>query len=321
MSAALRDLALPDGPRRAAAGRALSDREMAIARSVLFAALFEYPLTLAQLRQTLIESEQTPSEILATFDASEALASVVAFRDGFFFPKGCAHFVDERRRREARSRSFLADHRFLLKLICAIPYVRMVALSGSIAHLNLDGAGDLDLFVVTRGRHVWSVTVAVVLLAKLMRRRRIVCANFTIADSRLALDQRDLFTASQIIHLKPLIGRDVYRRFLAANPFVFRFYPNFHEAAPETLGFEQGRSLGWLKAAVEDVCAPVARLVEAGCRRAYRAYLARRASSWQSPEQVRLQADCLKLHTQSHRQSVLDRFDRSVQSLRCGDHS
>lgn len=37
--------------------------ELAIARSVLFASLFDYPLTLAQLRQTLIESSLTPTEI------------------------------------------------------------------------------------------------------------------------------------------------------------------------------------------------------------------------------------------------------------------
>jgi hypothetical protein len=246
---------------------------------------------------------------------------VIEFRDGFFFPKGCGHLVAERRRREARSRSFLAAHRLLLALICAMPYVRLVALSGSIAHLNLDGAGDLDLFIVTRGRRVWSVAVAVVVLAKLMRRRRIVCANFTIADSRLALEQQDLFTASQVIHLKPLIGRDVYDQLLDANPFVFRFYPNFHAAKADALGFRQNRMLGWMKTVAEAVCAPLSPFVEAICHAAYRAYLTRRRATWQSPEQVRLQIDCLKLHTQSHRQSVLDRFARSVQSFDCGDFS
>jgi hypothetical protein len=299
----------------------LTGGELAIARSVLYAALFDYPLTLAQLRQTLIESSQTPSAILATYDASDALQSVVEFRDGFFFPRGRDNLIAERRRREAHSRSFLAAHRLLLRLICAIPYVHMVALSGSIAHLNLEGAGDLDLFIVTRGRRVWSVTVAAVVLAKIMRRRGIVCANFTIADSRLALEQQDLFTASQIVHLKPLVGRDIYRRFLAANPFVFRFYPNFHEAAPDALAFTPSRLLGWMKTAAELVCSPLSGVVEAVCRRAYRAHLVRQAATWQSPEQVRLQTDYLKLHTQSHRQSVLERFDRSVQSLRCGGPS
>ena len=43
-----------------AARAGLSAAELAIARSVLYASLFDYPLTLAQLRQTLIESAADP---------------------------------------------------------------------------------------------------------------------------------------------------------------------------------------------------------------------------------------------------------------------
>lgn len=291
----------------------LAEDELAITRSVLYASLFDYPITLAQLRQTLIESVQTPSQILATFNGSPALRSAIEFRDGFFFPVGRYDLVAERRRREARSHAFLRRHRLLLTLVCAMPYARLVALSGSIAHLNLDGNGDLDLFIVTRGRRVWSVTVAVLVVAKLLRLRRAVCVNFVVSDSHLALDQQDLFTASQIIHLKPLVGRDVYRQFLAANPFVGRFYPNFHQAEAGSLPFGRSPALEAIKRVVETLLAVPSHLAEAICRRAYRAYLARRTATWRSPEQVRLQHDCLKLHTHSHRQSVLDRFDRTVQ--------
>ena len=293
----------------------LGAAELAIARSVVYASLFDYPLTLAQLRQTLIESTQTPSQVLAAFNGSPALQEVVEYRDGFFFPKGRADLLEERRQREARSRAFLQRHRRLLRLVCALPYVRMVALSGSIAHLNLEGSGDLDLFIVTRGRRVWSATLAVLLLSKAMRRRRIVCANFVVADSRLVLEQQDLFTASQVIHLKPLIGREVFQQLLQANPFVFRFYPNFHASNAASIPFRPYRLLRPLKRALEAVLAPVAPITELICRAVYRSHLNRRAATWRSPEQVRLQADCLKLHTQSHRQSVLERFDRSVESL------
>jgi hypothetical protein len=286
--------------------------ELAIARSVLYASLFDYPLTLAQLRQTLIESVQTPSQILATYDRSDALRAVVEYRDGFFFPEGRHDLVEERRQRESRSRAFLRRHRQLLTLVCAIPYVRMVALSGSIAHLNLEGDGDLDLFIVTRGRRVWSVTVAVVLLAKLMGQRRSVCANFVVADSRLVLEQQDLFTASQIVHLKPLVGPDVLRRLVAANPFVGRFYPNFHATDPSSVQIRRIRLVSGVKAAIERLAALPSLAVESICRGAYSAYLGRQSSTWRSPEQVRLQDDCLKLHTRSHRQSVLERFERAV---------
>jgi len=299
---------------------ALDGDELAIARSVLYASLFDYPLTLAQLRQTLLESVQTPSQILAAYNRSDALRAAVAYREGFFFPEGRHDLVGERRRREARSRAFLRRHRQLLTLVCAIPYVRMVALSGSIAHLNLEGDGDLDLFIVTRGRRVWSVTVAVVFLAKLMRRRRIVCANFVVADSRLALEQQDLFTASQIVHLKPLVGPDVLRRLVDANPFVGRFYPNFHATDPSPFLIRRTRLASGVKAAVERLGALPSLAVESICRRAYSAYLRRQSSTWRSPEQVRLQDDCVKLHTRSHRQSVLERFDRAVRDALHATH-
>jgi hypothetical protein len=293
----------------------MTAEELAIARSVLFASLFDYPLTLAQLRQTLIESSLTPSEIEAIYAHSESLHAMIEHREGFFFPRDRRDLVCERRRREAGSRIFLDRHRRLLSVICALPYVEMVALSGSIAHLNLDGAGDLDLFIVTRGRHVWSVTVAVVIIAKLLRRRQTTCANFVLADSALALDQQDLFSASQIIHLKPLVGEATYRRFVAANPFVSRLYPNFRVTPVTRRRSIRQHVVRVVKRAVEFVLAVPSVVVEVLCRRAYRAYLTRRSSTWDSPDQVRLEPDCLKLHTKSHRHSVLSRFDDAVHTL------
>ena len=52
---------------RATVHTTLDGAERAIAESVLYASLFDYPLTLAELRQTLVESAQTPSEILTTY--------------------------------------------------------------------------------------------------------------------------------------------------------------------------------------------------------------------------------------------------------------
>jgi hypothetical protein len=290
----------------------LTPAEMAIARTVIYASLFDYPLTLAQLHATLLESDLSVAGVSNTYRLSAALPRIVEHRDGFFFPAGRYDLVVERRQREARSRAFLHEHGRLLRLLCAMPFTRMIALSGSVAHLNLESDGDLDLFIVTRGRRVWTVTVAVVVLAKLLHRRRTLCANFVIADSRLALEQQDVFTANQVIHLKPLIGGELYREFLIANPFVTRFYPNAASIATFTPQVRPSAVVGRLKSALELILAWPSYPVEALCRSAYGWYLRRRAPGWRSPGQVRLQRDALKLHTQSHRQSILDRFERAV---------
>jgi len=221
----------------------VTTREWAIARSVIYASLFDYPLTLDQLHHSLIESDQTRLEILAVYDGSEMLHDMITLRDGLFFPVGRDDLVDARRRREARSDAFLTAHRLVLRLICALPFTRLVALSGSIAHRNLQPDGDLDLFIVTRGARVWTVTVALLVLTRLLHRRRTVCANFVLADSHLTLDQQDLFAANQVIHLQPLVGGDVIDQFRAANPFVARCYPNSRTRAPQAPPVEvRGRS-------------------------------------------------------------------------------
>src|SRR5207237_113589 len=223
-------------------------------RTVIYASLFDYPLTLEQLHYSLIESDQTRAEILAVYEGSGLLQEIIEHRDGCFFPIGRGDLIAERRRREARSDAFLARHRLALRLICALPFTRLVALSGSIAHRNLEPNGDLDLFVVTRGPRVWTVTVMLLVLTKLLRRRRTICANFLIADSHLILDQQDLFTANQVIHLRPLAGADLVERIRAANPFVARYYPNSAAGgASAPLPDTSSRGLRLLKPALEAV--------------------------------------------------------------------
>ena len=294
----------------------VTTREIAIARSVIYASLFDYPLTLDQLHYSLIESDQTRLEILAVFEGSELLRDIIEYRDGFFFPAGRGDLVAERRRREARSDAFLAEHQLALRAICALPFTRLVALSGSIAHRNLEPGGDLDLFIVTRGSRVWTVTLLLLVLTRLLRRRRTICANFVLADSRLTVDQQDLFTANQVIHLQPLIGAELIDRFRAANPFVQVCYPNSAtRAAVKPPVDVRVRGLAFAKRALEAVLSLPSPLIERLCRRTYAWHLRRRAASWRSPEQVRLQSDYLKLHTRSHRHSVLDRFQATVDTL------
>jgi hypothetical protein len=288
--------------------------ELAIVQAVMYASIFDYPLTIDQLRATLIGATMSNDQILTTYESSARLQAIVEHRHGFFVPAGRSDFILERRRREARSRAFLKQHARLLRWICTIPFTRMVALSGSIAHLNMDDDGDLDVFIVTRGHHVWTVTVAVVLLTKVWRARRVVCANLVMSDANLAVEQQDLFTANQILHLKPLVGREVFDGFLAANPFVRRVYPNQPtDAVPAEFALPIGRWRESLKSALEGVMSAVSPAAESLCRRAYTWHLRRRSIAWTSPEQVRLQRDYLKLHTKSHRRSVLERFDEEVE--------
>jgi hypothetical protein len=295
-------------------GAPLPAQERAFLESVLYASLFDYPLTLAQLRVALIAEAADEAALLDWYSRSELLQHAIAYEDGFFFPRGRRDVLRTRHLREDVSRRLLARLSGPLRLVTRIPFVRMVALSGSLAHLNADDSADLDLFVITAPGRVWTVTVTTLVIARLLGWRRQVCLNYVISERELRVSPADLFAANQIVHLRPVIGEDVFAQFLDANRFVARFYPNFPRNTPNGPGAGTTPN-GWRPPrAVGEILLTLAGapIYERVCRVLYGWHLRRRAHTWASREQVALEPECLKLHTSSHRKEVMDRFDDAV---------
>lgn len=287
------------------------EQELAVIRAVVYASLFDYPLTLAQIVETMEAVAANEARVRGWLERAPLLRAVIESRDGYYFPAGRADLVDVRHRRETASRDLLAAHGRTMRLVASLPFVRSVCLSGSLAHLNGTAAADLDLFVVTAPGRVWSVTTTVIALARALGWRRALCLNYVVSERQLALQPADAFAANQLMHLQPVAGEAVYRRLLDANPFVARFYPNFRGRALHPVA--RRGAIGALMPALEGILSiTLAPIYERICRALYRRHLQRKAASWDSPDQVRLEAECLKLHTHSHRSEIADRFDQAM---------
>ncbi len=282
-------------------------QERAFLQSVVYAALFDYPLTPGQLSESLLGQRANEAMLLQWYDHSVYLRATVDFVDGYFFPRGRHDVLDTRAEREAISRTMLREMAQPLKLITGMPFVRLVALSGSLAHLNASNDADMDLFVITSPGRVWTVTVVTLAVARLRGWRKRLCLNYVISERALWIAPADLFSANQIVHLRPITGSEAYRRFLEANHFVERFYPNFLPRPVEQEGRPPSRLL---EHALNLTVGPIA---ERLCHWLYRAYLRRRAHTWKSRDQVRLERECLKLHTSSHRREVMERFEQALE--------
>jgi hypothetical protein len=289
------------------------EQELAVLRSVVYASLFEYPLTLPQLCATLVEVRADERTVAAWWRGSAFLQAAIEQREGLYFPAGRRDLIATRARREALSRDLLDRERRVLSLVAGMPFVRMVAVSGSLAHLNAERSADLDLFVITAPHRVWSVTLSVLLAARLLGWRRRMCLNYVISEASLAIAPQDLFSANQIIHLRPQVGHDVFARFIDANPFVRGFYPNFLCPKPQAPRPTPRRPL-----AERMLNTGVAQVIERVAKSAYGWHLRRRSASWRSRDQVRLEPECLKLHTTSHRADTMARFEAAM--ARAADH-
>ncbi len=295
---------------------ALHEREAALLHSVVYASIFSYPLTAEEVCYCA-PSRLDPGQVSRILRESPRLRRLIEEGGGYFYPSGRRAWVRLRRLRERHSLRILRRNRRALQLIAALPATRLVALSGSIAHLNNSRGGDVDLFLVTRGARVWSVAVATLLLARLFRRRREICFNYLLSDRRWRLEREDLFGANQLIHLRPIAGFEACRELLRDNPSVRQLYPAAFAGGPRQPGWLRMLAPSpWmlrLKRGLEPLAlrAPGA-VLEWCCRRMYGGYLRRQAHGWTSPDEVRLEREVLKLHTESHRREVLRRFEEAL---------
>ncbi len=279
----------------------------AICKTIDYAANFGYPLKPAEIHERLfgVHADRIAFErALEELDLARCGDFVSASRD----------LVDSRAFREAISDRAIKRAWPGLRVLSAIPFVRMVAFSGSTAHRNMTSLEDIDLFMVVEEGKLWFAFSVAILWAKLCGVRKTFCMNYVLSDSALPLFEHDPFTAQQMASLKPFYGKACYDEFLALNPFVRRCFPNFEAIRHREMYPEIEPSM--LKRALEKLLRMgPAQLLECFSRAVLGWYLRRKAAdaSRTGDCDVVIERRRLKLHLQSHKRATLQQTGMLVE--------
>jgi hypothetical protein len=274
-----------------------SPADLAILRTVIYASLFQAPQTLAELQHGLLDLPLTRAALAARL-RGPYLRERLRLTEGLVHLRGREEWVALRRARRRRSRELLVRHRRLLAALARFPFVRLLALSGACARENAADE-DVDVFLVVKRGRAWAVALALMLLSKALGVRRTLCLNYIVDETQLALPERDLFTASEIVGLRPLAGGEAYRLFVEANRTLAARYPNFlARYAAACRGLAPAGAPGWLEALLELGPAP---LLEAASRLLLGRRLRRKLAGARG---VLLSASRLKLHSHDHRPRI-----------------
>ncbi len=222
------------------ASAALPDLETAILHTVAYADVFDYPLTSAEIHRYLEVPASLP-RVQHVISNGLTTSGRLGCRDGFASLPGREYIVEIRRQRAQRAqrlwRRALAYGRFL----AALPFVRMVALTGSLAMDNADANSDLDYFLITAPERLWlcrALAIAVVRWAA--QRGDSVCPNYFLSERALVIHDHNLFVARELAQMVPLHGPDVYRRLRRANTWSETFLPNADGPPPQAARLRVG---------------------------------------------------------------------------------
>jgi len=283
-----------------------ADLRHGILAAVIYADLFRFPLTHGELHRGVVGEVATRVEVRDAVERDPELRRRLEVTDGFVHLRGHAAHLETRREQARRTDTLVARHRRVLAHLGRIPFLRMLAFSGGTSHRNSTGEGeDLDLFVVTEPGRSWLVYGLIVLLARLHRCRPVICANYVVDLAHLAIPRRDLFTAHELLYVRPVTDPGVRRALLAANGWVFRRYPNATGVPPADV--LDGEDPARVRRRLERILAPLWPLAERLMRRVLGSWIRRKAGAAREDDVV-LGRGVLKLHLHDHRRPVAERF-------------
>lgn len=204
----------------------MSSASISLARAILealtYSDIFDYPLRLDELHRYLPIRAETDELKTALTSFNEQ----IKFRDGFYFLAGRDEIVDIRKDREARSKKLLPIALRYGRILGALPFVRMVALTGSLAVLNISKNADFDYMLVTAKGRVWTARAFALLFNRFTRLfGHTLCPNLIVSESALEWPLHDLYSARELIQMIPISGMDVYQEVMQANSWVAEFVP------------------------------------------------------------------------------------------------
>ncbi len=296
---------------------AQTDAWLAVLRALAYSDIFDYAPDRATLYAALEEPGISHAHFEETLQVMRADGTIVADEDRYMLAgREALSVIWRRRQQESALKQQLAER--YTKWIRCLPFIRMVAITGTLAAHSAEAADDIDLFLITTPGRVWlarALTVIVVRLAALSNVT--LCPNYLIAADALELSERNLYAARELVQMQPLYGAACYQQFRQYNHWTLDFLPNAEiEVSSETLALDRLPGLARLFKSVGErlLSGKIGTALERWeMRRKVRKFLYERAPA--VPEEANFSPAQCKGHFEGHAARILQLFQERVATL------
>jgi hypothetical protein len=233
----------------------LSPLSLAILHTVVYADIFDYPLSLYEIQRYLTSDTASIETVSALLQDGSIVPGLLNRMGEYYVLRGREKIVSTRKRRkQIASHLWLEAIRFG-RMIASLPFVRMVSVTGSLAMNNVEENGDIDYLIVTANDHLWFCRLLVLLVVRLASWRGVnLCPNYIISERALKITPQSLYAAHEFAQMVPLSGMDVYQQMRILNSWVKDYLPNA-DGIPAAVADQSVRSesVSWLRTMLEAI--------------------------------------------------------------------
>lgn len=211
-----------------------------IIRTLTYFDIFDYPITLVELKKYCDEKIAVNDEEL--MDILDSIY-IVQETNGFYHLLGREKIVEKRLVRGELSIQKMAKAKVITQILSRIPFIQLIGVSGSLSMNNSIPEDDIDLFFITKQNALWITRILVSLSLLLIgqkrkRKKRVaqdkICPNMFLAEDALQFSKhkQNLYLAHEILQLKVLFDRNAtHQRFLQKNKWIGKVLPNAYESS------------------------------------------------------------------------------------------
>ncbi len=213
----------------------------------------------------------------------------------------------------------------------AVPYVRMLAASGSLALGNTDADSDWDMFVIVKSGRLYTARAGLLFAAWLMGRLRTkrmrtapdkFCFNHIITTDGLAIRHRSIFTAHALAELIPMWDPYEYSKKLReANRWISDWVSLFGDKKLVRRAVKRSRILGAMRKCAEFILNTfIGWLAEKALSRWMKKRIAREPITHEHGGRIVADERELEFHPHSFEAVVLSRYNAALTRLGLGQY-
>jgi predicted nucleotidyltransferase len=196
----------------------MENLEKSIIATICYYDTLDYPLTGFEIYKYLTNPSQIMNrelitnvsfnKILDALENSSELRKIIQEKNGFYFLQGKEKILPQRIKRQKLADQKWKKARKIIWLLQIIPYLKMIAVSGSLALGNTRKSSDVDILIVTKAGRIWTcrtlITILITLLGKKHHKgktRDRICLNHYITDKSLRIPFESLYNAQTYARL------------------------------------------------------------------------------------------------------------------------
>ena len=205
--------------------RARRAEEISILRLLAYFDIFHYPLTKNEIRQFLPEflSETRLDAILQFMLIND---TIFLYND-FYSLNDNPLLAYRRRDGNLRAKNLTPKAYAIGRFLYRFPFVRAIAISGSLSKDFADEKADIDFFIITKANRLWIARTIMHLFKKLTfltGHQHYFCMNYYLDEEALLIQEQNIFTAIEIRTLLPVCGEQLHNKFLERNSWASEFF-------------------------------------------------------------------------------------------------